>query len=155
MTSDLIKLKNDKDRDIFFRKREIVKLYKNGCALGEICRISKLDISSVLLLLKSHKFKKRSLYQIYVNQSIRAESKNVELVLKRDKYYLEKYFPNSGSDFSSSYYWFWRESFKKGQEKQKICSHRVRHIRCSLCNKILKDATNIPLVDDQIIITKI
>ncbi len=146
-------LKNDRNKEIFLCKKETVKLYKDGYALGEICRSLKLDISTVLLLLKRHKFKKRRLYQIYTNQSTRTESNRFELILKRDEYYLEKFFPNSDSYFSNSYYWFWREKIKK--RKQKRCEHKIRHIRCGICNKILKDATNIPLIDNPVITTKI
>ena len=148
----LNKPKNDRNNEIFLYKKDVVILYKKGYLLGEICRNLKLDISTVLELLKQNKFKKKRLHQIFTNQTIRTETCRVELILKKDEYYLEKFFPNSDSFFSNSYYWFWREKYKK--RKNEKCEHNVRHIRCAICNKILKDATNIPLEEFPVTIIK-
>jgi len=151
MSHNLAKLRKDRDKEIPHYKREVVKLYKDGYALGEICRKVKLDISTILLLLKLQRFKKRRLYDVYENQADKSRENYGKLLLKRDEYYLEKFFPNSNSIFSTNYYWFWREKQKKREDIQSKCKHKVRHIRCSLCEKILGDATNIPLNANPII----
>ena len=151
MTNDLDKHKkdrDDKDRDrkiLLFKKREITKLYKNGYELGEICRKVKLDISTTLLLIKGLKLKKKRLYEVYTNQTVRSKAQHGGLFLKRDEYYLDKFFPKVNSFFSTNYYWYWKDKIKKREKKQDDCKHKIRHIRCSLCDKILGDATYIPL----------
>jgi hypothetical protein len=147
MANDLEIIKNNRKNETRVLGKEAIKLFKKGYALGEICRAGNLDISSVLYLLKRCKYK-RTLYIIHQKQAERAESCHAGLFLKKDKYYLEKFFPSSDTDFSSSYYWFWRENYMKSKEKQQNCKHNIRHIRCGVCNKILKDASNIPLEDE-------
>jgi len=126
-------------------KKDVVKSYKEGSNLGELCRTYHLDISSVLYILQKQKIKKRLLYEVYENQTARNETKKPDLILERDKYYLEKFFPVLNLSFSTSYYWFWREKYRESQDIKAICEHKIRHIRCGICNKILKDATNIIL----------
>lgn len=146
MTSVLSKFKDIRNENILSYKKSVSKLYKEGYSLGEICRIFKLDISSVLIILKKCKFKKKKLYQIFEYQSDRLETKNVGLILKRDEHYLEKYFPSTSSSFfSNSYYLFWKDRYKRTKEKQRKCRHNIRHIRCGICNKILGDASNVPI----------
>jgi len=86
--------RDDKDRDrkiLLFKKREITKLYKNGYELGEICRKVKLDISTTLLLIKGLKLKKKRLYEVYTNQTVRSKSTTWRIVFKKvDEYYLDK-----------------------------------------------------------------
>ena len=98
--------------------------------------------------------KKQTLYKIYQNQTTRNDESKPELFLETDKFYIDKFFPQSDSNnFSTSYYWFWKQKYKKQQEKKMSCPHKIRTIHCSTCNKILKDASNIPI--DDVIITKI
>jgi len=138
---------------LFTHKKNVLRLYKEGYGLGEICRLECLDISTILYILRKCKVKKNSLYKIYQNQTEKSELKKPALILENEKIYLEKFFPSSdSSNFSSSYYWFWKENYNKDQEKKDKCSHYIKHIRCSICNKILKDATNIK-ISDEIIIT--
>lgn len=146
MRKDIIKFKHDRDEIISDHKREVVKLYRRGYNLGELCRMSCLDISLILQILRKNRIKKPTLYKVYQNQADRAEAKHGGLVLERDKYYIDKFFPNSDVvNFSSSYYWFWKKNNEKIENRKRLCQHGIRHIRCSLCNKVLKDASNIPL----------
>lgn len=152
MSNDLIKFKNER---ILQHKKEASKLYKKGYTLDEICRALKLDISSVLFLLRKCRLKKKKLYQIFEYQRDRLESRDIKLVLKKDEYYLEKFFPiASSSFFSKSYYLYWKERYKNSKEKQKNCKHEIRHIRCGICDKILGDASRIELIEHTIIDTK-
>lgn len=146
MRKDISKLKYDRNEIISEHKKEVIKLYKKGYNLGELCRMNCLDISLILQILRKNRIKKQVLYKVYQNQSDRSESKHGGLILERDKYYIDKFFPNSDViNFSSSYYWFWKKNQDSIEKRKKLCSHGIRHIRCSICNKVLKDATNIPL----------
>ena len=139
--------KNDKEKKILKHRRPVVKNYKDGWYLGELCRNFKLDISSILFLLKKSKLKKKKLYAIFQNQIDRV-NKTDEIVLEKEKKILEKFFPASASsNFSGGYYWLWKEKYKQEQKEKENCNHTIRHIRCSTCNKILKDASNISLDD--------
>ena len=131
-------------------KTEVLYFYKIGHQLGELCREFCMDIPTILFILRKSGIKKKTLFQIYSNQTERKESNvPIELVLKKDNFYLKKFFPDSDSLlFSSSYYWFWKTKYEKAEEKKKTCKHKIRHIRCSICNKILADATNIPLQNE-------
>ena len=133
-------------------KNEVNSLYKKGHSLGELCREFCIDIPTILFMLRKSKIKKKNLFQIYSNQTERKElNVPIELVLKKDNVYLTKFFPDSNSLlFSSSYYSFWKEKYQKNEDRKKKCKHKVRHIRCSLCNKILGDASNIPLKNELI-----
>ena len=98
--------------------------------------------------------KKQSLFKIYQEQTVRNDENKSELFLENEKFYIDKFFPQADSNnFSTSYYWFWKQKYKKQQEKKANCPHKIRTVRCSICNKILKDASNIPL--DDVIVTKI
>jgi len=135
-------------------KKKVTDLYKEGYSLGEVCRELCLDISSILYILRKAKIKKQTLYKIYQNQTTRNDENKPELFLETDKFYIDKFFPQSDSNnFSTSYYWFWKQKYKKQQEKKMSCPHKIRTIHCSTCNKILKDASNIPI--DDVIVTKI
>lgn len=128
-------------------KKEILYFYKKGHSLGELCREFCLDIPTVLFILRKNSIKKNDLYEIYSKQEQRKETRTpLHLVLKKDNFYLTKFFPDSDTMlFSSSYYWFWKKIANEADEKKKKCEHNIRHIRCSVCNKILGDATNIPI----------
>lgn len=146
-------LKKEKDEMLLTYKRDIIRSYKDGDGLGRLCRKYRLDISTILYVLGKSKLKKKSLYRVYQNQNSKLETQRSEIILEKDKYYLDKFFPLSDStNFSSSYRWFWKEELIKAQKKKEDCKHRIRHISCGSCNKILRDATHIPL--DEITIYK-
>lgn len=148
------KLNRVREEMLFIHRNKIIDLYKKSYSLGEICRELCLDVSSILCVLRKSKLKKRTLYKIYQEQTSKKHEQRNELFLESDKFYIDKFFPQSDSNyFPYSYYWFWKEKYKKEQEMKMTCTHKIRTIKCSLCNKILKDASNIPL--DDVIVTKL
>ena len=154
MNNDHLKLSDVREEMLFLHRKKVLDSFKEGFSLGEICRETCLDISSVLFVLRKSKLKKQSLYKIYQEQSLKNDERQSDLFLESDKFYIDKFFPEANSsNFSNSYYWYWQEKNKKEQDKKLDCTHNVRTIRCSLCNKILRDASNIPL--ENITITKI
>ena len=127
-------------------KRQLIKYYKEGHCLGEICRKYHLDISTTLHILKTGKIRKTKLYEIHEEQDIRAERKTFDLILESEKYHLDKFFPNIElGDFTTSYYYYWKNKHDKTEQKKEICKHRIRNIRCATCGKILGDATHIDI----------
>ena len=148
-----LRLSNIREEMLFLHRNKVKKLYKMGYSLGKMCRELCLDVSSVLYILRKSKLKKQSLYKIYQEQSARNDEEKNELFLENEKFYIDKFFPHSDSiNFSTSYFGFWKEKFKKEQDKKRTCQHQIRTIRCSLCNKILKDASNIPFENEVTII---
>ncbi len=125
-------------------KKQVIKYFKKGYSIGKICRRFHLDVSSVLFILKTGKIRKTVLYKIYKKQEIRNENKVYELILESEKYHLDKFFPNVTSDsFTTSYYYYWKKEFDTQQKRKDTCKHSIKHIRCSICSKILADASNI------------
>ncbi|MFA5396021.1 MAG: hypothetical protein WC346_08450 [Methanogenium sp.] len=154
MSIDKLRLSSVREEMLFLHRNKVKDLYKDGYSLGDICRELCLDISSVLYILRKSKLKKQTLYKIYEDQLTRNDEKQNELFSEEEKFYIDKFFPHSDSNnFSTSYFWFWRKNFKKDQEKKKHCKHQIRTIHCSICNKTLGDASNIPL-PNEVIITK-
>ena len=128
------------EKELLKHRRSVSKCYREGYSLGELCREFRLDISSVLLLLKRSKLKKKKLYIVFKNQTDRTPE-NKEIINIKEKQYIEKFFPASeSSSMGGGYYWHWREEYKKRQQKKEHCNHTIRHIRCGRCNKILRDA---------------
>lgn len=147
-------LTETRDKMLLIHKNKVIDLYKEGYGLGQLCRMLCLDISSIVYILRKSKMKKKSLYVIYQEQTNRPDSERKELLTEDDKFYLDKFFPSADtSNFSNSYYFFWKEKFKKENKQKQTCEHHIRTITCSTCKKILKDASNIRL--DEIKITKI
>lgn len=129
----------------------VVRLYREGYNLGKICRETKLDVASVLNLLRKKKLKKKILYKVFDRQSDKSNSDTIDLFLKTDLHYLEKFFPNCNSvNISSSYYWMWKLKHDKVIKKRKECPHKIRHIKCACCGEILGDASHIHLDRDNI-----
>ena len=146
MYNPIARLNDIRNEMLLRHKKDILDLYKEGKGLGEICREMCLDISSVLYILKKCRLYKKTLYNVYEEQTNRADHFKTEFILEDEEYYLEKFFPQaSATYFSSSYYFFWKEKFKRTEAIKAKCNHSVRTITCSLCNKILKDASNIPI----------
>ena len=134
------------EKELLKYRTQIVKDYKDGLSLEELCRSFRLDSFSILFLLKKSKLKKKKLYIVYINQNDHKVEKSI--FNEKERYYIQKFFPSSeSSNLTGGYYWHWRENRKKIQNKKEKCSHDIRHIRCGRCNTILKDASNIPLSD--------
>jgi len=130
--------------DVKQYKQQVYRLYCDGNSLGKISREVKLDISSVLFVLRKCKIPKKALYSIFEIQLDRTNSENVDLFLENEKFYVDKFFPNTGTNyFSSSYVWYWKEKYKKLEESRHACQHRIKNIACASCGKILADASNI------------
>lgn len=127
-------------------KKEIIKYFKKGHCLGSICRKFHLDISIILYILKTGKIKKNVLYNIYNKQIIQNERREYDIILESDMYYLNKFFPNTDTEFiNSSYYHYWKKELNKVEKRKNECKHEFKVIKCSLCGKILKDASNIQI----------
>ena len=125
---------------------KLIQHYNKGYGLRELCRMFDTDISTTLEIIRRKKIKKRNLYEIYKNQDDRKETIDFDLILKREKILLEKYFPVlQPSEFTYSYFWYWKEQFDKKKKKKEKCKHQYKHICCALCSKILGDATKINL----------
>lgn len=129
----------------------VIKLYNKGYSLGKLCRKFRLDISTILFLLRKSKIKKKNLFIVYDLQSdVDIENKEIaddrDLITIKDEKLIEKFFPYYfTSTLTGGYYWYWKEKFKKNQEKKKNCKHNIKHIRCGRCNKIICDASNMSI----------
>lgn len=135
------------EKELLTLRYHVAKYYKEGYCLGELCRLFQLDVASVLLLLKKSKIKKKKLYDIYEYQNNRT-NKNKDIIIEKEKYYIDKFFPYSQSFvLTCGFYWYWKDKYNKRLEQREKCNHSIRHIQCAKCNKILRDASNIPLVD--------
>lgn len=121
--------------------RVIKLLYKKGHDLDDICYNASLDIDSVLEIINKFKYKKKKLNNIFENQSEKKVNRKVRIQV-REKL-KEKFFPCSTDNFSHSYYTYWKENQKRQEEVKNSCKHNQSHIRCSLCSKVLADATDI------------
>lgn len=140
------------EKELLKYRTQVIKRFRDGDNLGTLCRTFRLDISSVLFLLRKSRLKKKKLYTIYELQKEKIDDK--DFISEKEKYYIQKFFPHSETTgLNGGYYWYWREKYKKQQEKKERCKHDVRHIRCGKCNKILRDASNIPI--NSVITTKI
>lgn len=141
-----IKLKIETIELIPRQKKLFIKLYKEGISLFELTHLFKIDFLSAIDIIKRAKIKKISLYKIYEKQQERKELLNIKKQLtNREKNEIEKYFPESNTDITFSYFLYWSDQFKKKQIKQKKCKHVIRNITCAYCGKILNDASNMPL----------
>ena len=121
-------------------KTKILKLYKKGYHLNELCKEFKKDAESVLLILKESALKRKELYLIYDMQEVRNISN--EIFEENEIQLIEKFFPSIAStQLMGGYYWHWKDKFKKAERIKKNCVHDIRHIRCAKCNTILADAT--------------
>jgi len=123
-------------------KTEFVRtLYENGCHLDEICRQTRLDIDTTLETIRKFRYKKNELYLIYEYQEDKKISKKVRIEIRR--HLMDKFFPvgQENEFFSASYHLYWKEKMKKQERLKKGCSHSICHIACSLCGKILADAS--------------
>ncbi len=128
---------------------KVIHYYIEGYDLRELCYVFDTDISTILEILKKKKFKKKKLYDVYRNQEDRKELGKTVHIFEKEENLLEKYFPLfSNSEFSHSYFWYWKEKRKDIEKKKERCTHKYRHIRCSVCSKILGDASNIKLPDE-------
>ena len=137
---------NLQEEMLLFHKKKVITLYKEGYSLRELCMEFCLDISSILFVLRKSKLKRKTIYSAYREQATRNENRKSDNSLKEDKIYLDKFFAQSELDgFTSSYFSYWKENYKKLEEKRAKCTHRIRTIRCSLCDAILADASKIPL----------
>lgn len=126
------------------KKNEVLKAYKKGFTLGAICRRTFIDISTLLYILKRLKISRKELYKIYEKQEIAKNIYSTDLILKREKYYIDKYFPDPEEEnISTVYYKKWEYKYNQLKKQRKNCSHSVKHIKCSICGKILGDASNI------------
>jgi len=135
----------DIDKEI---RRNIIKNFKEGLYLGELCRKYQFDVSTILEILKKARVKRKILYDVYANQEDRRIKRNIEIVLEQDKYYIEKFFPTD-DNWTNSYYWYWKKNLDKLEKKKANCKHEIRHIRCSICGKILADASDIEIKRNQ------
>lgn len=126
---------------------QVTKYYRQGYGLGELCRKFRLDITSILFLLRKSRLKKKKLYIIFENQNDRTNV-NKDIINEKETHFIEKFFPYPETyGMVRGSYWHWKEKFKKAQERKDSCNHSVRHISCGRCNKILRDASNIPFDD--------
>lgn len=132
----------NEEKEISKKRKDVLKCYKEGYYLGELCRMFRLDISSILFLLKKSKLKKKNLYDIYEKQKLKVNNRK-DIITNKDYIYIDKFFGLS-NELLSKRFIFWKENFKKTEKKKELCKHGTRHIRCGNCNKILADASNIP-----------
>jgi hypothetical protein len=123
--------------------RNIKKMYNNGYLLDDICYYTKLDIDTVLEIIRKFRYRKKKLYEIYEvqeDQNIRKKSR-IDI---RNKL-TEKYFPTESDDtfYSHSYHLYWKKKLKERDKRRMNCTHELCHIRCAKCGKILGDASEI------------
>ena len=124
------------------KKDEVLKSYKKGFTLGAICRRIHNDLSTVLYILKKLRIPKKELYKIYEKQTIMTEVYSSDLILKTEKYYIDKFFPDpEDENMTTVYYKKWEIDLKKLKKQRENCSHSIKHIKCANCGKILGDAT--------------
>jgi hypothetical protein len=132
-------LKNLTDTLIREQKDQIIFLFNKGCHLDEICRCVKLDIDTVLEVIRKCKYKKKELYVIYEYQDDRNINKKTRMDVQ--SHLLNKFFPLQDDDyfFSNSYHLYYKEKLKRKEKLKKECTHPITHIRCGICGKILAD----------------
>jgi hypothetical protein len=125
-------------------RSKLIKYYKKGYDIRELCIMFDADLSTVLEIIKRKKIKKRETCKIFEKQEIRKDKSNLNFIRDKEYLLLEKYFISfSKSEVINTYFWYWQEKLKKDNAKKEKCNHSIRHIRCSKCNKILADASNI------------
>lgn len=124
----------------FANEKKLIKYYKLGYSLIELSRSFHIDFSFIVYTLKKAKIKREQMHNIYKLQTERKESIAVVCIPEKERSYVEKFFPQLDDSFTNSYYVYWKEKYVKVEEKKQSCKHCVRHIQCSICNKILADA---------------
>lgn len=50
---------NKKNELLFLHQKKIIKMYKSGYNLGEICRKFCLDLTTILFIIRKKRFKKK------------------------------------------------------------------------------------------------
>ena len=123
-------------------KKELIEFYKEGYSLVELSRGFHIDFSLILYILKRAKIKKIKLYEIYEYQLEKKEISHIMCIPVKESRYLEKFFPTNDNAITNSYFSFWKNKYQKAEKKKEKCKHKIRHIRCSICGKILADATD-------------
>jgi hypothetical protein len=134
------------DKDITNEQIIIIKkLFKEGHHLDEICQRTKLDIDTVLNEIRKFKYKKNTLYIIYELQESNKTNKKIRKEIR--KRLVDKFFPicNDESFFTYSYHLYFMKKSKETEEKRKNCTHRLKHVRCGICGKIICDATHLEI----------
>jgi len=128
------------EKIVFEYEENLVEYYKRGYSLIELSRIFHIDFSLIIYIIKHAKIKRAQLHRIYEEQSEQKERSTMVCIQEKELKYVEKFFPQMDDAFTNSYYIYWKEKYKKSEERKQKCEHKVRHIQCSLCNTILEDA---------------
>ena len=123
-------------------KKELIEFYKEGYSLVELSRGFHIDFSLILYILKRAKIKKIKLYEIYDYQTERKEHSQIVCIPVKESRCLEKFFPTNDDTITNSYFSYWQTKYKKNEKKKEKCKHRITHLRCAICGKILSDNTN-------------
>lgn len=132
-------LKNLTDVLIEERKDQIILMFSKGYHIDEICCHVKLDIDTVLEIIRKYKYKKKELYVIYEYQNDRNICKKTRMTIQA--HLLNKFFPLRDDNyfFTNSYHLYYKEKLKRKEKLKKECLHNITHIKCGRCGKILGD----------------
>ena len=106
----------------------------------ELSRSFHIDFSFIVYTIKKAKIKRAQLHAVYKAQTERKEHISIVCIPEKERTHVEKFFPRIDDSFTNSYYVYWKEKYVQAEEKKQHCTHRVKHIQCGICGKILTDA---------------
>lgn len=128
------------------QEKSLIDNYKDGWDLIELERFLGIDQSLIFEYIKKRKFKESTFNNIYKKQEDRTEKyKKAELLRQERLKIREKFFPFFGDHFSYRHYLYWYKKIAREEKEKARCGHKVKHIRCALCKKILADASKIKI----------
>lgn len=120
--------------------RKLIKYYKQGYSLIELSRHFHVDFSLIIYTIHQAKISRSQLHNIYEKQTYRQEHCTIECIAGKERHFVDKFFPLLDDSFTNSYYVYWKSKFVQNEEKKQKCMHKITHVRCSTCNKILTDS---------------
>ena len=123
----------------FEDKKLLIRYYKRGYSLIELSRGFHLDFSFVVYVIKHAKIKRAQLHKVYKVQADRKEHISVVCIPEKERVYVDKFFPQTDDSFTNSYYLYWKDKYTQAEERKEKCKHEIKHVRCSLCDKVLSN----------------